>query len=77
MSYLLSPNIWIWESEMTDEEKAKYPTHTTTGGYLKSLSMHEAWANMWGNLDDDSKNVFLTLPNFNAEKFTQITGVKL
>jgi len=73
----LNPNIFIWESSMTEDEKEKYPTYKTTGGYLKSISMHEAWANMWGNLNAESKAVFTSLENFDADKFFTITGIKI
>ena len=72
----LNPNIWVWSSEMNAEEKIKYPTHETTGGFLKSIPYKEAWANMWGNLTDEKKKVFTSLPNFNSEKFFEITGIK-
>ena len=77
MSRLLKITIFIESHIMSDEEKAKYPTHITIGGYLKSKTMHEAWADMWANLDDKSKRVFLKLPNFNAKKFEIITGIKV
>lgn len=32
---------WIYEKNMTDKEKAKYPTYKTTGGYLKALDESE------------------------------------
>jgi len=73
----LNPNIFVWESSMTEDEKEKYPTYKTTGGYLKSISMHEAWANMWGNLNAESKAVFTSLENFDADKFFTITGIKI
>ena len=28
---------WVYEEDMTDEEKAAHPTYETTGGYLKVL----------------------------------------
>jgi len=75
MANCLNPNIWIYSSDMTDEEKAKFPTHETTGGYLKRISMHEAWSNMWYNLTDKNKKIFLDLPNFDSKKFKEITGI--
>jgi len=73
----LNPNIWVWSSEMTEDEKKAFPGHETTGGYLKSISMQEAWTNMWGNLSEENKQVFLTLPNFNKDKFKEITGLEV
>jgi len=73
----LSPVIWVQEYVMTDDEKKQYPTYETIGGYYKSITMHEAWSNLWGNLDEDDKQVFITLPNFDADKFEHITGIKI
>jgi hypothetical protein len=71
----LTPNIWVYSSEMTADEKTKFPTHETTGGYLKSISMHEAWSNLWHNLTDKKKKVFTTLPHFSSKLFLEITGI--
>jgi len=73
----LIPNIWIDSDSMTDEEKAMYPQHTTTGGYLKSISLKEAWANMWPNLNADAQKAFTILPNFCPSIFEEITGIKI
>lgn len=73
----LNPNIWVNESIMTDEEKERFPSYKTTGGYLKSIPYKEMWANMWHNLSDDSKREFTTIPNFDAPLFEEITGIKI
>lgn len=73
----LDPTIWVPSSMMTDAEKEAHPKHETTDGYLKTISLKEAWANMWGNLSDKDKAVFTTLPNFDAQKFFQITGIQV
>jgi len=75
MSEYLINNIWVNKSEMSNEDKEKNPSFETTGGYLKSISMHEAWSNMWHNLTEENKNEFLSLPNFDADKFKIITGI--
>ena len=72
----LENTFWIESSMMTEIEKQDYPSHKTTGGYLKTITLKEAWGNLWGNLDDALKNVFLSLPNFDANKFEEITGIK-
>ena len=74
--YDLNPNIWVSESIMSKEEKEKYPSYETNNGYLKSISMKEAWSNLWNNLTDKKKQVFLDLPNFDTDKFEEITGIK-
>jgi hypothetical protein len=68
---------WIDESEMSAAEKEKYPSHKTTGGYLKNIPIKEGWANFWGNLQDSDKKEFTSLPNFDSKKFESLTGIKI
>ena len=75
MMYNIDLTIWVPSEIMTDEEKAAHPHHETTGGYLRAISMKEAWANFWGILSDENKAVFTTLENFDADKFKEITGI--
>ena len=67
---------WISSREMTDQEKKDNPKHETTEGYLKTISYKEGWANFWGNLTEESKQVFLDIENFDAEIFMEITGIE-
>jgi hypothetical protein len=62
---------------MTDEEKEAHPGWEARDGYLKHISLKEAWGNMWPNLNEKSRKVFRELPNFDAEKFREITGVEI
>lgn len=73
----ISPTIWVPSSIMTDKEKVGHPKHETTEGYLKTISLKEAWANMWGNLSGSDKKIFMDLEHFDAEKFESITGIKI
>jgi hypothetical protein len=76
----LSPVKWISEVDMTDEEKAEHPEHTTTGGYLKELSIEErteAAQKWWDRLDADKKQIIKNIPNFDPVKFKQITGIEV
>ena len=71
---------WIPEVDMTDEEKAEHPEHTTTGGYLKELSIEEraeAAQKWWDSLSADGKQVIKSIPNFDPVKFKQITGIEV
>jgi hypothetical protein len=77
MSNLLENTMWIYSENMTDEEKERHPSHATTGGYLKTKTLKQAWADMWPNLSDKKKAVFTSLPNFDADKFFKITGIKV
>lgn len=64
---------------MTDEEKTKYPSYKTTGGYLKRnpKTYKEEFQEYWNNLSVEDKAVVLTIPNFDAVKFEKITGVNV
>ena len=77
LMYSIEPTIWVPMSIMTDEEKGSHPKYETTEGYLKTISMHEAWANFWHNLNEDKKKLFTSLPNFDAVKFKEITGITI
>ena len=68
---------WIWSDDMTDEEKEQYPEYKTTGGYLKELDESECGQIWWNDLTDHEKDVILSLPNFDAGIFEQITGVHI
>ena len=71
----LDPTLWIPAYLMSDEEKAANPKYETADGYLKTISMKDAWKNLWPNLSDDKKKLFTSLPNFDAAKFKEITGI--
>ena len=72
----LETHIWVQSNIMTDAEKENNKSHEITGGYLKIISLKDAWANLWGNLTDENKAVFTSLENFDAAIFEEITGIK-
>ena len=61
---------------MTDAEKAAYPSHETTGGYLKKLDETECAQIWWDGLSEDDRNIIRDLPNFDPDIFEQITKIK-
>ena len=67
---------WIPSDEMTDDEKNAYPEHKTTGGYLRTQDIKQSFQKVWECLSDDEKDIIRSIPNFDAEKFEQITGIK-
>jgi hypothetical protein len=71
------PNQWIWSKNMTDEEKAAHPEHEITGGYLKELDTDKAFLSWWEALNERERNIIKNIPNFDANKFFQITGIKV
>ena len=69
---------WIREKKMTDEEKEKYPEYKRTKGYLKYKEEKESILlrqELWNNLFTQDKEAVLSLPNFNADIFKEITGI--
>ena len=64
-------------ANMTDAEKKENPHYTSTEGYLKTFGYKEAWSNLWLTLNQEQKDSFKDLPNFNADKFKDITGIDI
>jgi hypothetical protein len=61
----------VYDKTLTSlsEKSFKLPT-------IKAGSYKEAWEEMWTGLLLSDKKFFTTLPNFNADIFEQITGIK-
>ena len=74
----LSCLTYIYETKMTDKEKEEHPEYKTVGGYLKFLAVtvkdRQEW---WDSLSNDDKEVIYNLPNFDAEKFKECTGIEV
>ena len=68
---------WIDESKMSDEEKKNNSDYKVVGGYLKTLSYKDAWAEYWARASVEDKKWFTTLPNFSEDIFEEITGIKV
>lgn len=66
---------WVRQKDMMDEEKKNNPTYKATGGYLKTYTYEEAWANFWSKTSEENKQKFYNLPNFDAKVFKKITGI--
>ena len=71
------PTEWICSNNMSDVEKEQHPEHETTGGYLKIGDNSECYLEWWAGLTDCDKEIIKTIPNFDSEKFYQITGIKV
>ena len=71
-SFKLPITKWI------DIKEIESPTTTQKqiGGMLKTFSYKDAWKEMWSILSAEDKKFFSTLPNFDAEIFEKITGIK-
>ena len=70
--YDLELTRWI---EYTEEEKKESVIRQCIGGYLKKFTYKEACANWWSKYTDDEKRIIMTIPNFDADIFKEITGI--
>ncbi len=68
---------WVYEDDMTDEEKVENPTYKTTGGYLKILDESECAQIWWDGLEDEEKKIIQSIPNFDPDIFRQCTGIEV
>ena len=68
----------FWESRYWDAI-CSVPFNLTElmGGYLKTYTMKEAWANWWSKLTDENKEIIKQLPNFDSDVFKDITGIEI
>ena len=69
------PNVWVWDSDMTDGEKEAHPEYKTTGGFLKVLDTSDCCVRWWESLDESDRDVIRSIPNFDKEIFKKITGI--
>ena len=66
---------WIWEDDMTDEEKEQHPEYSVTGGFLKHIEKETGRQMWWDGLSDIKKTIVMNLPNFDKNIFKEITGI--
>jgi hypothetical protein len=55
---------------ISDENKAE-------GGYLKTWGYKEAFQQSYNNASDSDKALLLKLPNFDADVFFEISGIRI
>jgi len=68
---------WIYESDMTDEEKEQHPKFYVQEGYLKVRTFHEACEIWWKTMSESNKKLIQEIPGFDKEIFAEVTGIKL
>ncbi len=68
---------WVADSEMTDQEKIDNPTFHCTGGYLKKIDYKEAFQESWNNAPQSERDAVKALPNFDADVFFEISGIRV
>lgn len=76
MLFKYSINLTKW-IEYTDEEKQSDKDKDLIGGYLKTYTYKEACKNWWDKYSDKEKAVIMSMPNFDKDKFKQITGIEV
>ena len=67
---------WIDWVDMTDQERKDHPKAYVCRGYLKEFQYKEAWKKLWESLSEEEKESFKTLPNYDADVFEDITGIR-
>jgi len=75
--YNIILNKWISFDDMTDDEKKSFPNASICNGYLKTYSYKEAWRNAYNNASEHDIELLKKLPNFNADVFEKITGIRI
>ena len=71
------PTTWVHSDNMTAEEKDAFPTHETTGGYLRVNDMKAEWAKAYASATPKDIELIKALPAFDADVFLEITGIDL
>ena len=66
---------WVYDFDMTDEEKERYSSYKTTYGYLKVFDTSNATKEWWKSLTQHEKDIIRNIPNFDEDKFKMITGI--
>ena len=66
---------WVWDNDMTDEEKEQHPEYSVTGGFLKHIEKETGRQMWWNELSDEEKDIVMQLPNFDKGIFKEITGI--
>ena len=68
---------WVSKDDMTDQEKATNPTYDTTGGYLKVYDYKAAFQASYNKATREEQLRVKELPNFDADKFYEISGIRI
>ena len=65
---------WV---EYTEEEKQADERKALIGGYLKKNTYQYACARWWEDMSEKNREIIMSLPNFDAEVFKDITGIEV
>jgi hypothetical protein len=65
---------WVEYKNLSKYEQTS--TAKQLDGLLKTLNYQDAWKEMWTEMKQEDKDFFKTIPNFDADIFEKITGIK-
>ena len=71
------PTDWTGQVEMSAAEIAEHPEGETTGGYLKINNNPDCCQDRWNALTQEEQSEIKNIPNFDADKFFTITGIRV
>ena len=71
-------SVWVSHDTATDEEKKVHKEEIECcGGFLKRLEYKEAFRQAWDKASEEEHEQVKRLPNFDAEKFYEISGIRV
>ena len=65
---------WV---EYTEEEKQADEKKALIGGYLKKNTYQYACARWWEDMSEENREIIMSMPNFDAEVFKDITWIEV
>ena len=74
-----SYSVFVFEKEMSDEEKAAHPEYKTTGGYTKIIvpeNNSRTIMQWWEQVPEKDKKFIRELPYYNEDVFFESIGLK-
>jgi hypothetical protein len=66
---------WVYYKDLPKDEQTT--DIKNMNGKLKTISYKDAWKEYWTRADEEDKEWFKSLPNFDANIFEEITGIKV
>ena len=67
--------VWVKLNNLSKDEQTEDVKQM--GGLLKTLTYKEAWTEYWSRANEEDKEWFTKLPNFDETLFFEITGIKI
>jgi hypothetical protein len=68
---------FIYEEDMTEQEKTDHPGYVATGGYLKRIPYKEAAIASISRATEEEKAQIRALPNYDPDIFEEIFGIRI